>query len=938
MKKIHWLGAAITAAFAVFLFWRPPGPSSAVPFLNEELASPLPVDRKWGLFQVWAPEVDSCTDPERLRQAVDQLGPLALLLEGLTVSDFRRCARGYASASGPVLASRAHPLLHGHFSHTARLPEARTLAAIPHRKDDLRRMGIEQTLALGLDVRILPMETIEPGLWNQVGVLAFARPVLPRHPDTVRWLFRFQEQLRPLIEEGLSGLYLDRSFWERMPLHPYLLRKILREDLQFEGLLLAEYAGPERALAQLSADVDLWLTARGGRLLARQMESWQRTGRLPAGWESAKRTRLQKVRQWMRRPLQTFPVQASLAGAARLKTDRRGEKELDRYFGDRRWEYLRWKWQQESMVLASNPQQLLPLRNLAAKRYRFWTLSERSMGQLAGRLGKFVRLEEVHALGKDQALRQALPAGQAEPAIHILALDQVPLDPQQHELFLESLHRLAQKQPVVLLNFDYPENLRHLPANLAVVQSFEHTDHALELAADLIFGSFSPTGRLPEHYASRFPKGHGLTFSATRVHYSLPQEVGIAPEKLVGIDAIARTAIEKGAMPGCQVAVAVDGRIVYSKAFGRHTYERGAPEVRTTDLYDLASVTKVAATTLMTMKLYEQEAFRLNDRLRRLLELERGSRLRSISLKELLTHQTGLPAVMPILPILQHRGSGNNACDLFFCSSRTAPYLVQVADSFYFDQRYYDTIWQRVQALPLTKSPSFRYSDVNFMLLQRILEAQAKMPLDQWVSKNLYEPMGLRHLTFRPRERFPGEQIVPTEKDERWRRQLVHGYVHDPVAALFGGVSGHAGLFGNAEDLAVLFQMLANRGEYGGMRFLDRGTIDRFTTAQWGNHRGLGFDKPGHRTNRSAHADDASSETYGHTGFTGTCVWVDPKEKLVFVFLSNRIHPTRRNASLIRDEVRKRIHQVAYDALHTFDPTDPVLLPPEKTNDFFPMH
>jgi CubicO group peptidase (beta-lactamase class C family) len=938
MKKIHWLGAAITAVFAVVLLLWPSGPASEVPFMNEELVSSVSGDQQWGIFQVWAPKLDSCTDPDRLKQAVDQLGPMALMLEGLPVSDFRRCAGMFTAQSGPVLASRAYPLLHGHFSHTPRLPKARTLAAIPHREDDLRRMSIEQTLALGLDVRVLPVEAIEPGLWNQVGVLAFARPSLPRHLDTVRWLFHFQEQLRPLIEDGLSGLYLDRAFWEHMPLHPYLLRKILREDLQFEGLLLAEYAGPQLALAQLSADADLWLTGREGHALARQMEHWRRTGRLPAGWEATKRMRLQKVRQWMQQPAQAFPVQASLAGAVRKATDLRAGHELDRYFGDRCWEYLRWKWQQESMVLASNPQQLLPLRNLTGKHYRLWTLSERTMRQLSGRLEKFVRLEEVHTLKKNEALRRALPAEQTDPAIHILALDQVTLDPQLHQPFLESLSRLALQQPVVVLNFDHPENLRHLPANLAVVQSFEHTDHALELAADLIFCSFSPTGRLPEHYAPRFPKGHGLTFSARRVHYSLPQEAGIAPEKLVGIDAIARTAIEKGAMPGCQVAVAVDGRIVYSKAFGRHTYQQGAPEVRTTDLYDLASITKVAATTLMTMKLYEQDAFELNDRLRRLLELERGSRLRSISLKELLTHQTGLPAVMPILPILQHRGLGNNACDLFFCSSRTAPYLVQMADSFYFDQRYYDTIWQQVQALPLTKSPNFRYNDVNFMLLQRILEAQAEMPLDQWVSKNLYEPMGLRHLTFRPRGRFPARQIVPTEKDERWRRQLVHGYVHDPVAALFGGVSGHAGLFGNAEDLAVLFYMLANGGAYGGMRFLEPGTIDRFTTAQWGNHRGLGFDKPGHRTNRSAHADAVSAETYGHTGFTGTCVWVDPREKLVFVFLSNRIHPTRRNTSLIRDEVRKRIHQVAYDALHTFDPSVPVLLPPEKTNDFFPMH
>ncbi len=941
MKKIKWIGLSIVAGLLVFLWFWNPHASRQAPFLMQKLDRTERGPAAPGSFQLWAPELDSCAEPAALRDAVSSLQPLGLLLEGLPVTDYLHLADALPPALSTALASRAYPLVHSQFSHTPALPGPQTLAAIPDLQKPLQRMSVAQSLALDLHLRILPIEHLRPSLWNELGVLAFGQVHLPARIDTVAWLLEFQKQLSPLVAEGLSGLYLDRNFWQKLPIHPLLLRKVLRQDLGFEGLLLSDYLNEDQTKAQLLADVDLWLTRKGeAERLAGQLTALRHEGALSAEWWIQKSRRLTQARKWMssgeRAPLSP-PVQASLAGLSFQDAPRPQFASLEAYFGDRRWEYLRWKWQREAMVLAANPKQLLPLRNLSNHRYLLWTLSKDPVDKLAKRLDKYVSIQ-TQALPLDETLEHGLPDPGSERDILLIAVRDIPLQADRHRAFIGSLQRLAMQRPVVLLNFGRPENLNYFTDELAVVQSFEVTAQTLELAADLVFGGFSPSGRLPETYSAQFPKGHGLTFAGSRVHFSLPQDVGIAPEKLAGIDAIARTAIEDGLMPGCQVVVAKEGKIVYSKAFGRHTYESGAPPVQTDDLYDLASITKVAATTLMAMKLFEGKAFSINDRLRKMLDLDRKSSLRTISMKELLTHQTGLPSVMPLLPILKHRGPGNNACDLFFCSSRSAPYLVEVADSFYFDQRYHDTIWQQVQALPLGRSPVFRYSDVNFMLLQRVLEEQGGASLDRWAHENLYQPLGLRHLCFRPTEHFPASRIVPTEKDQRWRRQLVHGYVHDPVAALYGGVAGHAGLFGNAEDLAVLFQMLVNGGEYGGQRFLEPKTIDRFTTAQWGNHRGLGFDKPGHRTNASAHAEEASSETYGHTGFTGTCVWVDPTEKLVFVFLSNRIHPTRRNTGLIKKKIRRRIHQVVYDALYTFDPSMPSLLAPEETTDLFPIH
>jgi len=428
---------------------------------------------------------------------------------------------------------------------------------------------------------------------------------------------------------------------------------------------------------------------------------------------------------------------------------------------------------------------------------------------------------------------------------------------------------------------------------------------------------------LPERVNRSFPAGKGNHFRASRMKYGIPQEVGIAPEKLVGIDAIARTAAEKEAAPGCQVVVVKDGIIIYSKAFGHHTYA-GAQPVQENDLYDLASLTKVAATTMGMMRLYDQERVQLNDRLRNYLPLDQQSTIRNISLRKLLIHESGLQAHMPVLTYVFQRGEDNADCNDFFCVQPNDSFAIEVADSFYFNRRFRDSIWRAVQYLEVGNQRRYRYSDVNFYLLQRVLEEQTGQGLDSWLTDEIYQPLGLRKSGFNPRRRFDSLDIVPTQLDKQWRRQLLRGFVHDEAAALQGGVAGNAGLFSTAEELAVIFQMLLNNGAYAGRQIIQPETVELFTSNQHGNHRGLGFDKPSDY-NRASRARELSASTFGHTGFTGTCAWADPENQLIYIFLSNRIHPDPENRQIYREEVRRRIHEVIYDALDTYEAGGEVL-------------
>jgi CubicO group peptidase (beta-lactamase class C family) len=448
----------------------------------------------------------------------------------------------------------------------------------------------------------------------------------------------------------------------------------------------------------------------------------------------------------------------------------------------------------------------------------------------------------------------------------------------------------------------------------SVIMSYEDNDHSAVAAAELIFGGVAAKGKLPVS-VGLYKYGTGIETSQTRLRYALAEDVGMSSKVLSNIDTIVAKGIRDKVFPGCQVLVAKGGTVVYQKSFGYHTYENKI-RVSNSDLYDIASITKIASSTLSLMKLYDEKKVELDAKVSAYLPELIGSNKENIVIRPMMAHQAGLKDWIPFWNKTVTK-TGDYKEGIY---NKTANdfYSRRVAENLYISKNYEDTIYSQIISSTLKDTGKYLYSDLGYYFMKRIIEKQTGMPQNKYVAKTFYAPMGLRTIGYKPRERFDLKRIVPTEFDAKFRKQLVHGDVHDQGAAMLGGVGGHAGLFSNSADLAALMQMLVNDGSYGGQRFVDSVTVFEFTRCQfcWENRRGVGFDKP----EMTAGKDSpvclcVPPESYGHAGFTGTLVWVDPVRDLIYVFLSNRVYPDADDNKLAKSGIRGKVHQVIYDSL-----------------------
>ncbi|MDB5135310.1 MAG: serine hydrolase [Mucilaginibacter sp.] len=425
-------------------------------------------------------------------------------------------------------------------------------------------------------------------------------------------------------------------------------------------------------------------------------------------------------------------------------------------------------------------------------------------------------------------------------------------------------------------------------------------------SAQAIFGGVPITQNLSRTVSSKYRVNTGFITVKTRLQYTVPEDAGINSNNLLAIDNVAYEAMFDQATPGCVVLVAKDGKVIFNKAYGYHTYDKAIPE-RVTDIFDMASVTKVSATTMETMRLTEEGRINLDSTMGTYLSLARNSNKKDVRIRELLLHQAGL------IPDIQTYEK-LKPTDISIDSS--AIYPIKVSDHFYLRKDYFkDVMWPDILNSPLKTRGQYVYSDLSMVIMKEILETVTSTPLNMYLHQNFYAPLGMQTAGFLPYKRFSRDQIVPTENDEVFRHSLLDGYVHDPTAALLGGVSGNAGLFASANDMAILYQMLLNGGTYGGDEYFKTQTVDQFTAKQSDvSRRGLGFDRWDPIVDHHYPSELASPQTYGHTGYTGTCIWVDPKYNLVYVFLSNRVNP-KVSDKLSSLRIRPRIQNVVYEAI-----------------------
>jgi beta-glucosidase-like glycosyl hydrolase len=457
------------------------------------------------------------------------------------------------------------------------------------------------------------------------------------------------------------------------------------------------------------------------------------------------------------------------------------------------------------------------------------------------------------------------------------------------------LQRLCTRMPVVLDFFGVPYALEKFgpsEAFRAVIVSYQNMPQQQLRSAQLIFGGMAPRGRLPVSLNDTFPAGYGLAWPApVRLKDVLPEEVGIAASQLAVVDSLMQEAISQRALPGGQILAAYRGQVFYHKAFGHHTYDTAAPPVRLDDLYDLASLTKVVATLPVVMHLVGTRQIRLTGTLGDYLPLALYKDKRALRLPDILAHQSGLPAYAPFHT---HFADTGQHVGTYFSAAPSDTFPVPVAHGLYASSKVPAYVYAQIDAAGLM-AKTYRYSDWGFIYLQRLAETVTGVRLDRLCDSLFFAPLGMYNTRFLPLRAVPPQRIVPTEYDRTFRRQLVHGYVHDQTAALLGGVAGHAGLFSTSGDLAKLLQMFLDGGAYGGRRYLDSAVVHTFAGCPFcstGNRRGLGFDKPEPDPGKASPVGrEASPASYGHSGYTGTFCWIDPQRHLVYVFLSNRVHP-----------------------------------------------
>ncbi len=485
----------------------------------------------------------------------------------------------------------------------------------------------------------------------------------------------------------------------------------------------------------------------------------------------------------------------------------------------------------------------------------------------------------------------------------------------------------------------FSSSLRNEPT---LVLAYDDTPYIREYAAQAIFGGIDVTGKLPVNLKHIAPMGTGVMLKKTRIGYSSPTSEGFSNKLSTRIDSIIKVGLRTKAFPGCQILVAKNGNVVIDKSYGILDFI-SEQKVSDETLYDLASVSKATGTLPGVMLAYDKGLFSLDDFASKHIPGLQGTDKDSITIKQLLYHESGMPASLNMFNLMmdstsydgklitrrrdaihtikiENRAYGHKDAKLrrdITSATPSSKYNIEAAKGLYVSQETFDTIMANIYNAKLRPTNKYNYSCLNFCLLMDLEQRLTDTPHNKWVEENIYAPLGAYHTTYRPLSKWKLNDIAPTENDTYLRRQTVHGYVHDETANFSGGIQGNAGLFSNANDLAKLCQMWLNKGKYGGLQIFSPETVKLFTTSKSPTcRRGLGFDKPDmENPDNSPTTKLATASTYGHLGFTGTVFWVDPENELIFIFLCNRVVPTRNNKAFNELNIRPALFEMVYQEM-----------------------
>ncbi len=589
-------------------------------------------------------------------------------------------------------------------------------------------------------------------------------------------------------------------------------------------------------------------------------------------------------------------------------------EDLNRIKDDALYEAL----MENAITVLRNKSEILPLRNLQTKKVAYVNFGDDKGDTFYNELKKYAKVHHVKAEKLDEMISKLQNYNTV-----IIGLHRGNEHPWKSYKFTDKelvwLYEIARTNTVILDVFTRPYALIDLKTieNIdGIVMSYQNSDIAQQKSAQAIFGALPVKGKLPVSSGEYFKRNDGITYNALNMlTYGLPERVGMSSEKLKRVDSIAQHAVDQKMTPGIQLLIARKGKVIYNKNFGYHTYDKKRP-VQFEDVYDVASLTKIMATLPLVMELEEKKVISLNSKLSRLLPEYKDSNKKDVTLKQMLSHYAQLKPWIPFY-VATLDSVTKKPDPKYYRRKATSNYNIKVAENMYLRRDYPDSIQKIIKESDLLSRLRYRYSDMPYYILKKYIETYYKKGLDELVQDHFYQSLGANYTTYNPSVKFSNKHIIPTEIDDYYRYQKIQGYVHDMGAAMQNGVGGHAGVFSNANDVAKIMQMFLQKGYYGGKRYLNTETVDKFNTCYFchlDNRRGIGFDKP-QLGDEGPTCGCLSMNSFGHSGFTGTYAWADPDEDIVYIFLANRTYPKAGKNMLLRENIRTNIQEAIYEAI-----------------------
>ena len=724
---------------------------------------------------------------------------------------------------------------------------------------------------------------------------------------------------RKLIKEGLSSAMvahlnvpsLDSTGYPSS-LSKHIVTDILKEKLGFQGLVFTD-ALTMKGAANFSetGDIDLAAFMAGNDVMLMSADVGIGISKIVEAYNKGEITE-ERLSHSVKKILQAkYKVGLNNYEPIGLYNL---SKDLNRLKDDILYEELI----ENALTVLKNMRAVLPLQQLETKTIAYVNLGDDSGAPFFDELKKYTKIHQI----SDENLNNLTNKLQPYNTV-IIGLHRSNQNPWKDYKFSKNeitwLEEIAKTHTVILDVFVKPYalmDLKNIDNIESIIVSYQNSKIAQEKSAQLIFGAIAAKGALPVSAGDHFVVGEGIpSFAIKRLGYTVPERVGMNSEKLNKIDSIAQRAVDLKMTPGIQLLVAREGKVIYNKNFGKHTYQ-GNEQVVFDDIYDVASLTKILATLPLLMELVEEGIVSLDTKLSQILPEYKGSNKENITLKSMLSHYARL---RPWEPFYYHTLDTvtKHPSKKYYRNKQSAKFNIEVAKNLFLRTDYQDSIPEIIKNSELLDKLRYRYSDFPYYILKKFIEKHYDKPLDELVQDHFYQSLGANYTTYNPYHKISSKKIVPTEIDDYYRYQEIHGYVHDMGAAMQNGIGGHAGIFSNANDVAKIMQMYLQKGFYGGKRYLKPETIDKFNTCYYcddNNRRGIGFDKP-QLGEEGPTCGCISMTSFGHSGFTGTYAWADPDKEIVYVFLANRTYPTAGKNLLLKENVRTEIQRLIYEAI-----------------------